>query len=248
MNVLVDVGNSRLKWCSDIATGLTGTVALDYREHNACDALTKAWSAMARPDCVGIASVSTPEIRAWLINVVHQVWPEVPIRLAETPREACGVINGYSHPQTLGVDRWLAMLAAFDAYPAPLCVVDCGTAMTVDMIDAEGFHQGGLIAPGLNAMQTALSVSTAQLNDAGAAMQAGTHLARNTAAGIANGAMMAAVGFIEALHARLDARCSLIMTGGDAVVIAANLKIAAIIDPQLVMKGLAMLCRGGKAP
>ena len=62
---------------------------------------------------------------------------------------ACGLRNGYRDPAQLGVDRWLAMCAAWQQFPGSLCVVDAGTAVTIDVVAADGAHSGGLILPGV---------------------------------------------------------------------------------------------------
>jgi pantothenate kinase type III len=81
-----------------------------------------------------------------------------------TQKYALGVRNAYPKHNKLGVDRWLAMLAAYHYYNAPVCIVSCGSALTLDIVDSQGQHLGGMIMPGLNLMQQALSRGTANLN------------------------------------------------------------------------------------
>lgn len=243
MRLLIDIGNTRLKWCCDSSAGLSGMHALDYRNSDEYDHFLHCWERLDEPECIGISCVGAVDVRDMIIHKLRDLWPSVAVLVATTEKQALGVVNGYFHPEALGIDRWLAILAAFRQYSSPLCIVDCGTAITADWVDANGLHQGGLITPGLGLMQKALLSSTARLDES--ALHASINLARDTASGIANGTVTAAVGFIEALRVKLDSQCTWVLTGGDADAIAAWLNFDVIVDPLLVMKGLSMMCQQG---
>src|SRR5699024_8726538 len=75
----------------------------------------------------------------------------------------CGVRNAYAQPETLGVDRFLSMVAAYADGHAPCVLVSCGTALVLDALAAGGRHLGGLIAPGATLMQQSVLGATAQV-------------------------------------------------------------------------------------
>ena len=98
-------------------------------------------------------------------------WRVTPIWLTASAA-ACGVVNGYATPEQLGADRWAALVAArlrahtTDLFPAPVVVVNAGTAVTIDTLDADGRFRGGVILPGLRLMLRALADHTSCLKSA----------------------------------------------------------------------------------
>ena len=234
MNLLVDIGNTRLKWAVCSESGLVVGAPINYADIDS-HRLAQLWQTLARPDYVAIACVATHEISDTVQTVSQTLWPFVRVLKAQSEAERLGVKNAYPEPQKLGVDRWLGMVAAYHHYRKALCVVACGTAITLDMVDASGQHLGGLIAPGLRLMRDALVQGTANLQ-----LVVGTYpfgLASFTDAAIANGTLAAACGFIEfALNSQTDV-FQLILTGGDA----SQLPKTATIEPDLVLRGLALI-------
>lgn len=239
MKVLVDIGNSRLKWAIVNDGQLSGVQALDYRQAHYLSGLQQDWLRLAAPDTIMLASVAARQILGEIEILVAGLWPSAECRVIRSSAQVGGVSSAYSQPEKLGVDRWLALLAGHRHYPGALCIVDCGTAITVDVVAADGQHQGGLISPGLNLMKSALVQNAAALQ--GNDLQPSTALAINTDAAIANGVLLAAVGLIESVLQRQEVNCRLIITGGDAEQIANALLPAAVIDKHLVFKGMALL-------
>jgi type III pantothenate kinase len=165
----------------------------------------------------------------------------------EATAEACGVRNGYRDPRQLGVDRWLAVVAAFARVHGAACVVDAGTALTVDAVDDTGLHLGGYIVPGLDLMQRALTSSTGDLAERSSVVHAAgrTLLADNTRDAISRGCIAALGALIERAHAALSASSAappaLLLTGGDAAQIEAVLDVASETVPDLVLQGLRLV-------
>lgn len=238
MKLLVDIGNSRLKWAvaerDDLRVGAAvGNHALSSA------ALDELWRGLPRPEQLAIACVSAHRFADIARGSAEALWPGIPIVQAQSTAQACGVANAYPQPEKLGVDRWLALLAAYRDYPAPLCIVDCGTAITVDLLDAQGRHLGGMICPGLELMKTALSAGTEALAYDAATFSVGP--ARTTAAGIHSGVLSAAAGLIEHVMSEQPPNCKLLLTGGDARPIAEQLDYNYRIDADLVLRGLSLL-------
>jgi type III pantothenate kinase len=166
---------------------------------------------------------------------------------------AYGLRNGYRDPGQLGVDRWLAMCAAWQKFPGPLCVVDAGTAVTVDIVAADGLHSGGLIVPGAALMAAALRRETGDLDRA--AGPDGEHevatiraedryqLGLDTASGIRLGTVRALAAFISDCLIGLnetDVEAKLIITGGDSARLIRLIGLPAVCVPNLVLDGLAL--------
>ncbi|MDD2759196.1 MAG: type III pantothenate kinase [Methylomonas sp.] len=242
MKLLVDIGNSRLKWAIE-RDGAIGVVrALDHRRPGFIDELRRCWQSVGLPDTAGIAAVAgKPTVEA-ITLLVTEMWPGLQAKMPRSVKQAFGVTNAYDQPAKLGIDRWLALVAAHRTYAGAICVIDCGTAITIDVMDAAGKHLGGLICPGLVMMKQSLAANTAQLTFDPQPFDFG--LASETNVAIANGALAAAVGLVEHTMQRYASGCRLILTGGDAEMLAASLAMPSIQDKELVLKGLAMYCSG----
>lgn len=165
----------------------------------------------------------------------------VPPEFARTTPELAGVTCGYDEPARLGVDRWLALVAAWNAVRRAVAVVDLGTAATLDFATADGRHQGGYIVPGLGLMAAALARETAGVRVAG---DLAPDLApgRNTAQAVRRGSTAMLLDFIEASVGRFaDAGADspeVFLTGGDAELLAERLPFALRVEPDLVLDGL----------
>ena len=155
--------------------------------------------------------------------------------------------NGYDDYRQMGVDRWLGILATRNRYSQAACIVDAGTAVTIDQVDASGTHLGGVIVPGLDLMRRSLLSDTgdigrlAGLENNGLAPDKRIILGKTTEDAIRGGSLSAICGLIEfcmeQLHSR-DGDSVLIVTGGDAERIVPQLRVAADHHPLLVLEGL----------
>jgi type III pantothenate kinase len=237
MNLLIDMGNTRLKWAVGNGLGLSIGQAISNVEINH-DALVQLWQAITAPNQIAISCVSAKQLLDLVISVANELWPEIPIIQAKSQAHGFGITNAYHEPEKLGVDRWLSMIAAFHKYRTALCIVGCGTAITVDVVDSSGKHLGGLISPGLRLMKAALAKGTENLSMGETVFPFG--LATNTDAAIHNGTLSAACGLIEFALKDQPADLQLVLTGGDAEIIALHLSQARIIHPELVLNGLAI--------
>lgn len=162
---------------------------------------------------------------------------------AEATPELAGVTSGYDEPTRLGVDRWLALVAAWNAARRAVVVVDLGTAATLDFVTADGRHQGGFIVPGLGLMAAALARDTAGVRVAGdLAPDLGP--GRNTAQAVRRGSTAMLLDFIEASVGRFADTCGdapeVFLTGGDAELLAGRLSFGVRVEPDLVLDGLAL--------
>ncbi|MCK5728419.1 MAG: type III pantothenate kinase [Methylococcales bacterium] len=238
MILLLDIGNSRLKWAQQNNGVISATQALYHQKTSFYEQLKTAWKNVPAPDIVGISSVGADHIKQVIIDVIQVIWGTIKIISAASTSEDFGVKNSYQYPQKLGVDRWLGLIASYYSYQQSLWVIDCGTAITMDFIDETGIHKGGVISAGLHLMKTALSNNTQDL-----ALYNKAHhleLAHQTDKAIFSGTLYAITGLINGLLSDYPSDSILIITGGDADKIADHLSHPVIIEPDLVLQGLAL--------
>ena len=219
MILLVDAGNTRVKW------RIVGADAAAVRTEGACahdelDSLGDQIAALAGLPPSGPhigrivgTNVAGPAV-AERIAALAQPWGLAPEWL--TPVAVCaGVTNLYDNPAQLGADRWAALIGARRLHAGDCLVVSAGTATTVDLLTADGRFQGGLILPGVELMQRALAGGTAQLP-----LAAG-HFAlapRCTADAIRSGCLQAQAGAVERMfHQIADRPDPLCLLAGGAV-------------------------------
>ena len=241
MNLLIDSGNTRLKWAMLQDGELLTSYAL-LNQQITRQQLIATWKPQPTPKRLAIACVSAIPLVDLLLAVAVELWPTVDIVFVKSQAHAFGVHSAYQHPEKLGVDRWLALVAVRNQYHKPACIVDCGTAITVDLIDADGGHQGGFISPGLTLMKKSLAKGTAGLQFHETNYSVGP--ANFTESAIYSGTLLAAVGLIEHVLSKQAGTMQLILTGGDAEIIATQLAIKPIIDADLVLRGLAIVLEG----
>lgn len=238
MKLLIDIGNSRLKWGQLQDGTIAAQTAVDHLQSDWQNQLFNAWQPLATPEKLAISSVATSGKLADVIALAKQLWPQIEVIIPTSTANGFGVKNAYEYPQKLGIDRWLCLIATRHLYREAAWIIDCGTAITIDFMDEQGVHEGGLIAPGLTLMKKSLTQNTAALN-----ISTQTYLpelANFTEAAIFTGTLYAAVGLIEQALKTKPANAKIVLTGGDAELIRMNLlRHTVIIDPELVLKGLA---------
>ena len=241
-DLLIDIGNSRIKWAIAVDGVLSGPGRA--ATHGALEGLFAEWRQLAeRPTRILIVNVSRASISNRIVAWLQVHWELAP-ELVQTPEQGSAIRVAYTEPRRLGTDRWLAMLGAKTADCLPACIVDCGTAITVDVVHSSGEHQGGLILPGLPAQQAGL----ARLAPGLPSIELPTRtpfLATDTAGALASGHIFgtaaAVQGVIRRCLAGSSERLTPVLTGGDAPVIARYLDLDVRLRPDLVLEGLASL-------
>lgn len=234
-HLLIDLGNTRLKWA--LAAGGALQTTPDALPWPGASLPLARWRA-SRAQAIALASVAPPDPTARLETALRSLG--LPLHRATTSGQWRGLRCAYPRPEHLGVDRWLALVAAFSRDPGGhYTIVSAGTAITIDVLDPDGMHRGGVIAPGLSAMRAGLFAAAPALarHDAGVA-RAGLEI--DSADAIASGCLQAALGVIGR-HVR-DAEGSprtVLIAGGDAPALAPHLGTPAEIVPALVLEGLA---------
>ncbi|MBM3346978.1 MAG: type III pantothenate kinase, partial [Betaproteobacteria bacterium] len=189
------------------------------------------------PDRIAVANVAGEGARAALSGALANL--VAPVTWARSRAAQCGVSNGYGRPETLGVDRWAALIGARHRHAGDCIVVGAGTATTIDILRATGEFRGGVILPGLDLMKRSLAENTARLPLADGAF---ADEPRSTEDAIETGALHAQAGAIERMHARAGgARAACFLSGGTAARIAAQLSLPHRVLDHLVLDGLVRI-------
>jgi type III pantothenate kinase len=235
----IDIGNSAIKWgiWQDGQLVLAETAV--YDRTNLGKSLDDVFFGAPRQVEVWVACVAGAEIEQVLSDWMKQQWAVETVYL-HTVTEQCGVKNMYPDPSQHGVDRWAALLGARQLYQVPVCIIDVGTAVTVDLMDEEGIHRGGRIMPGLDMMRTSLLEHTEEINDIDGECPG---FAINTADAVSSGTLhMLLAGLIEVCESarqRLGDDMEIIMTGGMAETMLPLLDLPDIHhEPHLILHGL----------
>lgn len=241
MILLLDIGNTRIKWARLEGGRLGPLQAASHVEEDLGGVLQRVFDG-PKPERVLASNVAGPLIASALVELCTERFRLRPEFLIPAP-ETCGVVNGYVDPARLGADRWAAVIGAFHRFGGPACVIDAGTAITVDAVTKEGRHLGGLIAPGPQTMRRALAGATAALRDNGEGEFA--LLCRDTRSAIGSGGWHTAAGFLERIHQlvgkELGKGTRFLLTGGDAERLDELLPGRYTLSPDLVLQGLAVV-------
>jgi type III pantothenate kinase len=199
-----------------------------------------------RPNRILVSNVAGPIVAKTLTRLAKKMF-RLKIEFVTATSEFQGLTNGYLDPTLLGADRWLGLIGAWTKARSALCIVDAGTAVKVDSVDANGQHLGGLIVPGIHMMREALMNKT---SDIAKAAQHSTPslagvLANNTLGAVSRGAVFALAGMAdraaEVIEQSTGVKPKLFITGGDAGMITGTMRSQGEIVPDLVLQGLAVI-------
>lgn len=241
MLLLIDAGNTRVKWAVAAPGAPAGEwLALGAALHADLDAAAAGWHGQGVTAAIvsNVAGTAVRERLAALLDPIATEW------FASNAGRA-GLVNGYRDPERLGCDRFAAAIGARALAPGrALVVATCGTATTVDAVSSDGRFIGGMILPGLALMAGALARNTAQLPQAAPGATPPPLFADNTNDAIVSGCLSAQAGAIErALAAHAGASC--ILSGGAAPYIAPALTCAHRLVDNIVLVGLHAVALAG---
>ncbi|MBT8767899.1 pantothenate kinase [Metapseudomonas boanensis] len=242
----LDCGNSFIKWRvidgAQAVTVIGGVVGSDSE-------LVSALLAMPAPSLTHcrLVSVRSDDETLALTRRLDELFGIESV-CARPALEMAGVRNGYVEYQRLGLDRWLAVLGAFHLAKKPCLVLDLGTAVTSDLVMADGEHLGGFICPGMPLMRNQLRTHTRRIRyDDEAASRALDEMApgRTTVEAVERGCLLMLRGFVlaqmELAKEYLGDNFEVFLTGGDALLVRDVLPGARVL-PDLVFVGLAIAC------
>ena len=247
MILLIDIGNTRIKWAT-LADAELGAQCADV--HAGWDeerVRARVFNSPAVIERVLISNVGGERMASLIRRAALAACGLEPEFIVSTAALA-GVRNAYPQPHKLGADRLLGMIAAHAEKPCATCIVGVGTAMTIDGLDASGRHLGGLILPGPDLMVSSLLHNTSDLASraAAGAIEAGI-FANNTLGAIHQGAVHALAALVDRAYESMIQSFGddpkLLLTGGASDRIAQLLNYEPRIIPDLVLRGLAVVAR-----
>ncbi len=162
MMLLVDIGNTRVKWATCADGALSSQRAAAHAGWSATDWQRALFEGSSGVERVVAATVAGTDTRRALESAAQAAGVRT-VHFARSTPAAAGVRNAYHDPRLLGVDRWVAAIGAYHLAQGACCVVDIGTAATVDAVTATGQHLGGFIVPGPALMVQSLHAGTSDL-------------------------------------------------------------------------------------
>jgi type III pantothenate kinase len=245
MAVLVDIGNTRIKWAMLEHGRLVNRGSAVHRD-SLDEALAEFAAALPAKARI-IASNVAGESLAKQLNALVAARSGASLELVATSAERFGVRCAYADPSRLGVDRWVAVLAAHNAARGVACVLNAGTAVTFDAVDAGGVHLGGLILPSAGLLAAALDRNTSNIGrtaPATAVARGLELLGRTTDAAVGHGAWLALAAALDravlTVARALGTTPVVYLTGGDAEALNGWLETRVVLRADLVLEGLAL--------
>ncbi len=246
--LLIDIGNTRIKWARFDKGRLGARRAAIHADWSVDDYTRRVIGAARGVTRILVASVAGKNVDRTLAQATRRAG--IRCEFVSVPRRAGGVTVGYLEPWRLGVDRFVAAVGAHHLFKGvPVWSVGVGTAMTLDLIAADGRHKGGVIIPAPALMVDTLLTRTSGIRRRaqGGALGAKGLLARSTRAAIRQGARFAAAALIDRAVTEAESligkRPFVVVTGGESASVRPLLKSAAAGVPDLLLKGLAVLAQ-----
>ncbi len=242
MNILIDAGNSRIKWAIDAddlwATGVS-------KRADFADALKKQVDENNTDvDGVFISSTRNQNYNLQLTVMLEDLFNKTAV-FVEPQRRLHGVINRYEPVLSLGSDRWAAIIAARSLSNSPAIVIDCGTAVTVDAVNSEGMFEGGVIFPGIDlALQSLNSADNLNLAKEAEANVFGLNTDQAMYSGVLYSIAWGIDGIVQQMRKSLGYSVNVYLCGGDMGKFIHLLEHHVIQEPELVLKGLKIIADG----
>lgn len=253
MKLLIDAGNTRIKWAlvngdEWLSSGVLPAEQAGQLSRHIAGHLDKLGTGLHDIQQIWVSNVAGDEIAQHIRNIDAGKSGRPHFVVA---REAqCGVRNGYSNASQLGSDRWAALIAAWPLVQGKCLVVNSGTATTIDTLSWQGEFLGGLILPGVELMQRSLIAATVQLKSA-----QGKYVSfpLNSADALYSGAIQASCGAIERQYTLLDDDSApVVLSGGAAGLLQPYLdqKLFSVpprVVDNLVLQGLLLMAQEANA-
>jgi type III pantothenate kinase len=248
--LLIDAGNSRLKWALLRGRQLLHVQARAWPAGDPAPLLARVLRGAGAIDAIYVCNVAGVAVTRALGAGARKLKLPAP-RIIRSADRSGKLRNGYDEPWRLGADRWVALLGAQARFPGQaLCLVSIGTALTIDFLDARGRHRGGLIIPGPELMSASLQARTAGIRRRaqGGSDAAGRGLfTRNTRQALRQGARHACAALIEralaGMATRLGEQPRLLLSGGGVAQVAPLLSVSFQRYAEPVLAGLAVIAR-----
>ncbi|WP_336368479.1 type III pantothenate kinase [Marinobacter sp. C2H3] len=242
MRLLIDAGNTRLKWCLEVDGEAPRYGSGDSQREDPLHGVP----VNVPVSRIAMSTVASEARRKALTAYLEQRFGVVPrCYWSESHRQ--GLVNAYAAPERMGADRWHGMYGAWCQGGGGFVLVDAGSAITVDMVDPAGAHLGGYILPGVGMMRRSLQSDSARVRFAEAplaSVEPGASTDECVHHGIAW--LLAAAAERVAMDARRSGLTRILVTGGDAEALI-RLGLAGQWQPHIVLDGLSAVDRESQA-
>lgn len=235
MRLLVDIGNTRTKYTVE----QQGKLSVIQTKRN--EDINQQWLENITFSVKTIIIASVSEEHLVDVFLAYAKKNSIEFFNVESESKRFGVTSSYQAPRTLGVDRWLTLLAANFIYSNEnILIVDAGTATTIDLLDKSGKHLGGWILPGIDILFNSLLLNTSQIM-ATKENHVDISFGKSTSDGVNNACWAATLGFINQSITQAKKQVSLdkiILTGGNAEKLSVLLSTKHHIVHELVFIGM----------
>jgi type III pantothenate kinase len=241
MRLLIDAGNTRIKWA--IAESFADEIV-------ASGVVSENWGEVSvfatQVDSVWVSCVAGRSVVNEIFTEVRSAF-EVDAQLVSVSASAGGLTNNYADLDRLGVDRWVAAIGARAvAKHGALIVIDAGTAITIDLVTEDNCFEGGVILPGFASMHDALLERTAGIDSYRQPVD--SVVGKNTRECVNSGVQYGMVGAIERIVAEMrailgDAPPRVMVMGGDASAITAYSNLKVELQSNMIFNGLMLLSK-----
>lgn len=237
--LLIDVGNTKIKWRYSSHENSSETHSMLHKKSwlNVVEAIVSTVPSNEAPSALFVASVLADEnatLQALLENRFG-----VPVHHYVPQKEEFGFKGCYADQLKLGVDRWLAILEAWCVSGASI-VIDCGSAITVDVASEDGRHLGGYIVPGIEMQIKALYAGTSQVKVERGDLSS-LELGEDTVSAVRNGVLRMVVAFLAGTIVDVKNKVpspTIYLIGGDAEMLSRYLPFEVVLGRPLVLDGL----------
>jgi type III pantothenate kinase len=248
MNLLIDIGNTRLKWGCENNGQIEQTGFMDSARLSR-SVLDEGMSSIAKPNSVWVSSVGTPASHKAVVEWLLQRY-QLDAHVVNVRQPVAGFSNAYADLDALGVDRWVAAIGAREcaqvkdatecALPKDIVVIDVGTAITIDCLTAGNVFQGGVIYPGYRLMHDSLVGGTSGIKSE--YFETDQIIGKTTSECVSSGIAFGVAGAVERIVAELQssigAAIQILLTGGGAQALLDKTRLDARYEPNLVLIGL----------
>jgi type III pantothenate kinase len=249
MRLLIDIGNTRLKWGCEINGRIEQTGVLDSTRLSR-SVLDKGLSSIAKPKSAWVSSVGSPSSHKVLLEWLLQRY-QLNAQVVKVRQPVTGFSNAYADLDALGVDRWVAAIGAREcaevnegaresAQVKDIIIIDVGTAITIDYLTADNVFQGGVIYPGYRLMHDSLVGGTSGIKSE--FFETDQIIGKTTSdcvnSGIAFGVAGAVERIVLEMQGSIGAETQILLTGGGAQALVNKAKLDARYEPNLVLHGL----------
>lgn len=245
MILLIDIGNTRLASTMSGAGSLGDVVSFSHQDAISRSQLDEHWGDLDRPEQVYASCVGHEDLWSSVSAWISDNW-NIQVKRVVPRQSAYGIQLAYAEPQKFGSDRWAAMVAARHLLcnDRKLCIVDSGSAMTVDLLDETGCHKGGYILPGLDMMVASMVAQTAKI-EIELHKEISLEPGRNTTECVYHGVLLSQVALLEYLYHHGYHDAVWVVTGGNGVLLKKQLPFEVIHQPGLVLEGLSVIAEHG---